>query len=302
MKGKNMSTDLAISTPDAGISLAEAMGVSQPTSSKTSTLARISQVHTPIKGEIELAGKKISTEVITQGMFKIEQGDQVAYATEVSVQVYAQREQWTKWDTEKDMMGKTIMDQSLNKDLKDNLGGFNLGRGNKYYTKKEWDALDQATRTRITSVKRTKVVFGLVTASELIDEAGQPSDMAVDNLPFVMDVKNRQSLASLTSCVKSIMTKNLLPIEYLINMKHEIHSIQTGATYSSTIYSLLNKVEVDNDVSSPILGNFLDWIQNTNKYIMDQWQEAQDNSLSDAESSIVSNLVNVSDEEMADFA
>jgi len=46
----------------------------------------------------------------------------------------------------------------------------------------------------------------------------------------------------------------------------------------------------------------LDWIQNANKYIIDQWQEAQDSSLSDAESSIVSNLVNVSDEEMADFA
>jgi len=142
----------------------------------------------------------------------------------------------------------------------------------------------------------------LIKRQRLGDEAGQPSDMAVDNLPFVMDVKNRQSLKSLTDCVKSIMTKNLLPIEYLINMKHEIHSIQTGATYSSTIYSLLNKVEVDNDVSSPILGNFLDWIQNTNKYIIDQWQEAQDSSLSDAESSIVSNLVNVSDEEMADFA
>lgn len=299
-----MSAELAIATPDSTVSLAEAMGVSQPkSSSKTSTLARITQVHQPIKGEIELAGKKISTEVVTQGMYKIEQGDQVSYATELSIQVYAQREQWTRWDTEKDMMGKTVMDQALNKDLKDNMGGFNLGRGNKYYTKKEWDELPQSTKTKITSVKRTKIVLGLVSAvGGLIDENGQPSDMEVHALPFVMDVKNRQSLGSLTSCIKSIMSKNLLPIEYSIGMTHEIHSMPTGATYSSTIYKPLEKVEIDEKASSTVLGDFLDWIKNANNYILDAWQEAQDTSLSSEDAEIVSNLVDVSADEMADFA
>ena len=97
------------------------------------------------------------------------------------------------------------------------------------------------------------------------------------------------------------MSKNVLPIEYLISLKAEIHDLPGGGTYSSTIYNPTQKLEIDPDSSKEILANFLDWVKNSNRYILDLWQEAQSTSLSEEDAEVVANLVNVSAEDRENF-
>ena len=87
-----MNTELAVND-NSGRTIAEMMGINvQPDGKKTSTLARLSIIHSAIMGEIEVAGKTIKTEVLPVGTYSLK----------------------TKGD------------------LKDSRGGFNIGRPSGY--------------------------------------------------------------------------------------------------------------------------------------------------------------------------
>ena len=157
-----MNTEITVATEN-GMSMSEMMGVSiGEGGKKSSSLARMTQIHSGIMGNMSLEGKSIKTEVVPSGAYKLDLGEgKVAYSTNPSVRVFVIRQQWTRWDSESNQMQKTVLSIDLKGDLKDNVGGFNIGRPTGYV--QDWDGLPQATKELMRQVKKTKVIFGTVT-------------------------------------------------------------------------------------------------------------------------------------------
>tara|TARA_B100000609_G_scaffold163733_1_gene135950 strand:+ start:313 stop:1056 length:744 start_codon:yes stop_codon:yes gene_type:complete len=223
-----MSTELAIAT-ERGQSMAELMGVSStPDTSTSPSISRLGMLHQPIMGEAELNGKMIKTEVVPVGAFTLRTGDNIIYSLGATVRVFAQRNQWQRWNSETEEMEKSVMSNSLNGDLKDSIGGFNLGRPTGYI--EDFNSLDDATKQVIRSVKRVVVYYGTVTLDSPMNEKGEPVESKAD-IPFVMDVKNRDSLKSINGVMNNFKKKNMLPIMSTINLEGVEDSIPTGAKF-----------------------------------------------------------------------
>jgi hypothetical protein len=190
-------------------------------------------------------------------------------------------------------MQKTVLSIDLKGDLKDNTGGFNIGRPSGYV--EDWENLPQATKELMRQVKRTKVVFGTVTLADAVDESGATLDDIVTDVPFILDVKNRDSIKALDGAVKAIQRKNALPIQYTLDLSADQHTLPTGNTYSSMIVGVGDKIDIaesDNDV----LRGFFDWITWSNGYVLDQWSSKNiGGSVDPAMSEIISKTMSDAD-------
>ena len=224
-----MSNELQIAT-DRGQSMAELMGVSStPSQQSTPSIARVGMIHQPIMGEVEFNGKTIKTEVVPVGAFTLTQGDDKVYSNGATFRVFAQRQQWQRWNSETEEMEKSVLSNSLNGDMKDSIGGFNLGRPTGYI--EDFQSLPEATKQIMRSVKRVKVFFGTVTLDNPINDKGEPVTGNYTDIPVVMDVKNRESLKSIDAVLNGLSRKNLLPIMSTIKLSGVEDSIPTGAKF-----------------------------------------------------------------------
>jgi len=266
-----MNTELTIPTED-GRSIAEMLGVAVGDGGKKkSTLARLSQIHSPIMGNMDVNGKSIRTEVVQAGSYKLVLDDgNIIYDANPHVRVFAIYQQWTRWDSDNSTMQKTELTTDLKGDLKDSQGGFNLGRPTGFV--KDWDALPQETKELMRQVKRTKVVFGTVSLNTPVDSDGKSIDSTYEDIAMIMDIKNRDSIKALDAMVKRVQGLNALPLNYQLKMSAEEHTLPTGNAYSSMVFSLQNKQDIvpsDSDLTR----GFLDWIKWANSYVYDQWAE-----------------------------
>ena len=284
-----MSNELAIAT-ERGQSMAELMGVSIKTSNSEflPKIPRLGMLHQPIMGEVELNGKMIKTEVVPVGAFTLKTGDDIVYSTGATVRVFAQRNQWQRWNSDTEEMEKSVMSNTLNGDLKDSIGGFNLGRPTGYI--EDFNALDDATKQVIRSVKRVVVYYGTVTLDSPMNEKGEPLDK-VESIPFVMDVKNRDSLKSINGVMNNFKKKNMLPIMSTINLEGVEDSIPNGAKFGKIKATTGDTVELaseDNDT----LKDFLEDIEYNNGRILDLHHDRANNKILDGESELVEGILN----------
>ena len=284
-----MSTEISITGMD-NASMAALMGVSAETKQSASSLARINVVSTALKGEMELGGKKIKTDVVPVGAYKITQGDDVFYSEQISIRVFAQRQQWQRWNASTNEMEKSVMTTSLNGDLQDSVGGFNLGRPSGYV--EDWNALPEATKDLMRTVKRVKIFMGLITVKEPIDEHGEPISKEYVDLPFVMDVKNRDSLKNLDNALKTVQRANLLPIMSTLELAGQEGSIPTGATFGYITAKAGDKVELT-EADNQTLKDFLGFIEYGNGKILDLYNERSDKGMSAADAELVGSIVDV---------
>ena len=282
-----MSTELAIAN-ERGQSMAELMGVSStPTTSTTPSISRLGMLHQPIMGEVELNGKMIKTEVVPVGAFTLKTGDDIVYSVGATVRVFAQRNQCQRWNSDTEEMEKSVMSNSLNGDLKDSIGGFNLGRPTGYI--EDFNALDDATKQVIRSVKRVVVYYGTVTLDSPMNEKGEPITSAA-NIPFVMDVKNRDSLKSINGVMNNFKKKNVLPIMSTISLEGVEDSIPTGAKFGKIKATTGDSVELaseDNDT----LKDFLELIEYSNGKILDLHHERAKGG-ADSDEDLVEGIIN----------
>ena len=287
------STEVTLTTD--GRSIAEMMGLSKGSSGKRSMLARFSQIHSPLKGDMEINGKAVRVDVVPAGAYKLLQSDdKVAYAVSPKIRIYAQRMQWTRWDSDENTMVKTVLVNNLTGDLKDNTGGFNAGRPSGYV--EDFKSLPKATQELMRNTKRTKVVFGTVVMQGATDEQGnaiEDASITEQEIPFVLDVKSRGSITAVDDIMKSIDRKNSLPLQYFLNMGAEMHSMPNGseyATFDITLGDKVDLVEADKD----ILDGFMEWISGMNNYINDTHNEKSGSSgLSATEESIINAIIDV---------
>lgn len=282
-----MSTDVALKVD--GMSLAEAMGFSTGGgSTRQSTLARINQVHSPLTVTDDEGDEHIKVPV---GAYKITMPDGgVVYSKSIAIRIFSQRQQWQRWNSDKEEMEKSLMAANLNMDLRDSSGGFNLGRPSGYI--EDWNALPEETKKLIRSVKRVKIYMGMLRISKPTNERGEEVKGYSEEYPFVMDVKNAESMKGIDASINQIMAKKLTPIEHLIVLGSAKRSMPTGAKYA-VVVPALGEIVSFKDGDSEILENFLSYISAQNDYIQSKYEENQDKSLSADDAAIVANLVDV---------
>ena len=284
-----MSTELSIQN-DLGMSLAEAIGVTSSGQTKSAALPRINLIHNAIMGTMEVNGKNMKTEVVPAGAYKVTLGeDNEVYAINPSVRIFAVRQQWSKWDSEANNMLKTVMSTDLKGDLKDNMGGFNLGRPSGYID--DWDAVPQKTKDLIRSIKRKKIVFGMMTASEVKDAQGNELDAITEPTPFVYEV-SPSSIKALDQAMSSLSRKNILPIQYTFTLGAEEGTLPNGNTYAIMTLGAGDKVDITPE-DQATLKNFMEYIEYQNSYILNQWDEKHKEGISGEDADVVATFVNV---------
>lgn len=289
-----MSTELTIAQ-EMGQSLAEMMGISTSTGGQSSNLARIAQVQTPIMGVVDVGGKKLKTETVPVGAYKITMPDEtVVYSQEVSIRIFAIRQQWQRWNSDTNVMEKTVMANNLNGDLKDNTGRFNLGRPSGYI--KDFNALPDATKEVIRSVNRMKIFFGVVTLIGPMDDKGEAIDGDFTEIPFVMDIKNRDSMKSLDDACGALARRNILPIMNTITLAGETKALPNGNLYAVVDAKVGEKVDLK-ESDNETLRNFMDYINYVNSYILKKWEEAHVEKLSDDDAALVGQFVDMDGDE-----
>ena len=282
-----MSTELAVAN-ETGKSMAELMGVSSaPSQEYTPSISRLGMIHQPIMGEVELNGKMIKTEVVPVGAFTLKTGDDVVYSNGATVRIFAQRNQWQRWNSETEEMEKSVMSNSLNGDLKDSIGGLNLGRPSGYI--EDFANLDEATKQVIRSVKRVVVYYGTVSLDSPMNEKGEPVS-AVESVPFVMDIKNRDSLKSINKVMGQFKKKNMLPIMSTVKLTGVEDSIPTGAKFGkieATEGDAVELISADNET----LKDFLELIEYSNGKILDLHHERAKGGV-DGDAELVEGILN----------
>jgi len=284
-----MSNELAIAA-ERGQSMAEMMGVSAAsTQQSTPSIARVGMIHQPIMGEVEFNGKTIKTEVLPIGTFTLVQGEDKVYSNGITLRVFAQRNQWQRWNSETEEMEKSVMSNSLNGDMKDSVGGFNLGRPTGYID--DFQALPEATKQIMRSVKRVKVFFATVTLDNPMNDKGEPVTGNFTDVPVVMDVKNRDSLKSIDAVLNGLNRKNLLPIMSTIKLSGVEDSIPTGAKFGRIEAKLGSSVDLS-DSDNDTLKDFMDLVEYMNGKVLDLHNERNDKGLSSEDAAVVSDIIN----------
>ncbi len=288
-----MSTELSIQN-DLGMSLAEAIGVSASGGdTKSVSLPRVNLMHNGIMGTIDVNGKSVKTEVVPAGSYKITLGeDNVVYSVNPSIRIFAVRQQWSKWNSNEEIMMKTVMSTDLKGDLKDNMGTFNLGRPSGYI--EDWNAVPEKTKDLIRSIKRKKIVFGVLSASDCIDENGNEV-AAISDTPFVYEV-SPSSTKALDMAMSALTRKNILPIQYTFSLGAEEGTLPNGNTYAIMKLNPGDKVDLTSE-DQATLKNFMEYIEYQNSYILQQWDEKNQETISEDDAAIVAEFVNVEEAE-----
>ena len=266
-----MSNEL--STMMAGADLAAAMGFSADTTEVSAgpNLARLAQVQAPIMREqVDEDGELEEKVVVPLGAYKLTDAEgNTVYSRSATIRLFAQRQQWTQWDSDSNTMNKTVMATVLKGDLKDTKGTFNLGRPSKYV--KDWEALDEDTKAIIRSVKNTKVLFGKVKLGKVIDENGVAVKGYDSEIDFTMDVKNADSKRSLDAALKDIVSKKLLPIEHTITLHAHKETLPTGNKYATMVANLGTKTKMVPEDHATVQA-FVDYIDYGNEYVLSKWK------------------------------
>jgi hypothetical protein len=266
-----MSNEL--STMMAGADLAAAMGFSADTAEVSAgpNLARLAQVQAPIMREqVDEDGELEEKVVVPLGAYKLTDAEgNTVYSRSATIRLFAQRQQWTQWDSDSNTMNKTVMATVLKGDLKDTKGTFNLGRPSKYV--KDWEALDEDTKAIIRSVKNTKVLFGKVKLGKVIDDNGVAVAGYDSEVDFTMDVKNADSKRSLDAALKDIVSKKLLPIEHTISLSSQKETLPTGNKYATMVATLGSKTKMVPEDHATVQA-FVDYIDYGNEYVLSKWK------------------------------
>lgn len=266
------------------MNLADAMGFSpSSSSSNTSELYRIS---TGVIQEV------VDGKVANSPVFKVKKGDEEFLARSLDVRLFVERQRWQKWDSVNNVFQRSVMANNLNMDLKDTLGTFNLGRPSGYI--KDFAALPKDQQDFIRSVNRYKIFMGLAVFNDAFVEGGDPVLEHNGEVPFVFDVKNRESLKSIDGTISKLMNKRISPVENLITLTPEERSMPNGSKFavvSAALGATVGFSEGDNDV----LQNFIEYVERSNEYILKKWEENNVERVSDEDSAIVANIVDVQD-------
>ena len=285
--------------------MAKAMGIAKESGGKTksSSLARLRINHTPVMGTAEVNGKNVNMEVIEGGTYKLEIPDgPTYYASSVKIRAFLQRFMYKRF-----VMGganspnrfvKSLMtdDAKMESDLKDNDGGFNCGKPAGYI--QDFKSLPEKTQELIKQIKRVRVVLGTVELVNATDASGNPVE--VDETPFIWEVDNRDAFKNVGGAFTQLAKMKRLPVQHLITANTEERKIPTGAVFYLPVVSLDVTKTLDlTDKEQGMFGDFMQWVNNYNEYIINAWAEKANSHDDEDDEAIVDGIVDIEVEEVA---
>ncbi len=263
-----MSDIAVINTENYG-AMAQLMGVASaaPAKSKSSTLPRLRIWNQGVK---EKDGKR-SVEIIPSGYYRLECPDEgkMYFAEKVVVRPFLQRFMYKKYDTASNTYVKTVMHDNLTVDLKDTVGGFNCGKPAGYI--QDFNALSDDMKDLIKQIKRVRVIVGEVELINPLQEDGQPADLSVAQ-PFIWEIDNKSAYKLMAEPFSQMSRQRKLPIQHKITLDTTEQELQTGGSFFLPEPSLdLTTASDITDADQARFANFLEWIENYNKYVFEQW-------------------------------
>ena len=287
--------------------MSKLMGVDNVSSSsedkKSSTLARVKILHSAIMGEQEINGKMKNIEVVEAGCYSVEMPDgNVIYSNSITVQPFMQRFSYKRYvqgngkndnPENKGYYQKTVMADSLNSDLHDTHGSYNCGKPAGYI--KDFNALSKDMQALIKSIKRVRVIFGLVTLNEPVDSLGNTIKVE-DNIPFIFEIDNRTSFKTSGEPFDKLAKRRHLPIQHTITFTTEAQTIPTGAMYYTVLTELNSASKELSKDDADRVQSFLDWVKNHNDYVMNSFQEHSRNVVSQDDKDLVDEFLGAPDE------
>jgi len=278
-------------------SMAKAMGIANESNvaeKKTPQLPRFRINHAPIINEDEI--------LVKGGTYKLDIPEgQVLYGKTATIRPFMQRYMYKRFvknmsAKKGEPMGtyhKTVMADSLNKDLKDNQGGFNCGKPAGWI--QDFDALPDKTKDLIKQIKRVRVVFGLVDLHDTVDANG--NDVKFETTPFIWEIDNREAFKTMGANFTKLAKQKCLPVQHSIALATEPRELPNGSRFylpTSTL-NLSEKINLS-DKDQVMFGDFLSWVENYNQYIVSEWSEkASQNSIDDDMSNAVSDIIDAED-------
>ena len=289
-----MSTNITTIDTDNYAVMAKAMGMATDTGTKqkASTLARLRINHSPIMGQEEVKGKNVNVEVVEGGTYKLEVPDgETFYSTTAKVRPFVQRYMYKRF-----VMGtndspnkyiKTVMNDNLNVDLKDNDGGFNCGKPAGFI--QDFKALDQSTQDLIKQIKRVRVILGTVELVNPVNASGDSVEVGVT--PFIWEVENRDAFKILGNCFVKLSKMKRLPPQHNIEVATEQRKLPNGNSFYIPSVSLnLTSIIKLSEEDQQTFADFMQWIDNYNDYIINAWNE-NSRKKEDMDMDIVQDLV-----------
>jgi hypothetical protein len=250
--------------------MAKAMGLANEAPSQKKQgmfLARLRINHTPIIG-----AEKVH---VKGGTYKLEIPDGPTYYAESAVmRPFLQRFMYKKF-----VMGnagnpnryvKTVMADTLNMDLKDNDGGFNCGKPSGWI--EDFKALPDATKELIRSIKRVRVVMGMVELVNPKDADGNAVEL--DATPFIWEVENRDAFKTVGGVFTQLAKMKRLPVQHNVTLNTEERKLPNGNSFYLPVTSLdvTNVIELTQDDQTKF-ADFMAWVTNYNEYIINTYAE-----------------------------
>ena len=298
-KEKKMSNDIATIDTNNFASMSQSMGMTADVSQKkqTSTLNRLKISHSPIMGEVEVKGKKTKAALVDGGVYKLDDlvNETSYYAESVKIRPYVQRFMYKKYvkpDNENGFYVKTVMSESLNSDLKDNMGGFNCGKPAGFI--KDYNALPEKTKQLIKGIKRVRVILGTVVLVNPVDANGDSITVEKD-IPFIWEIDNRDAFKIMgTPIAKMHSWQHILPQHY-IDCGTEEKSLPNGNSFYLPTAEVERDVGEIGDKEHVVFDDFIQWIKNYNVYIFNTWTEKRgsENNITEDEADMVNEFVDV---------
>jgi len=296
-------TELTTIDPNNYNAMAKAMGIANeaPAKAKSSSLARLRINHSPIMGTAEVKGKSVNVETVSGGTYKLEIPDgDTYYANSIKIRPHMQRFMYKRF-----VMGganspnryiKTIMSDNLNVDLKDNDGGFNCGKPAGYI--QDFKALPEKTQDLIKQIKRVRVVLGVVELVNPMNAKGE--EVKVDTMPFIWEIDNRDAFKHVGESFASLAKLQRLPVHHMITASTDERKLPNGNSFFVPVVSLdvSNTLDVTQE-DQTIFADFLAWLDNYNNYILNMWSEKANARMSEEDTSVVDDLVDIEVEEVA---
>ena len=250
--------------------MAKAMGIANEVATQKKQgifLARLRINHSPILGS--------DTIKVKGGTYKLEVPDGPTYYAESAVmRPFLQRFMYKKF-----IMGsggtpnryvKTVMADTLNMDLKDNDGGFNCGKPSGWI--EDFNALPDATKELIRSIKRVRVVLGNVELKNPKDANGNDVELGVT--PFIWEVENRDAFKTVGEVFSSLAKQKRLPVQHNVTLNTQERKLPNGNSFYLPLTTLdtSSTVELTKDDQLKF-SEFIAWVTNYNEYIINAYSE-----------------------------
>ena len=296
-----MSNITTINT-DNYADMAKAMGVAVTTTSTPEerlSLPRLRISHQPVMGVKSIDGEDVNVEVIKGGAFKLDGGSfklqndiTTVYGTSVTIRPFLQRYMYKRFikgtDTTPNKYVKTIMADNLNIDLKDTDGGFNCGKPAGYI--KDWKALPEKMQELIRSIKRVRVVIGMVTLHNAKDEQGKK--VSISDSPFIWEIDNREAFKAVGDAFNTLGKHKRLPLQHNMVINTEERQIPSGAKYyvPNVSINLTETISISED-DQKLFGDFMEWVDNYNAYVSSKWSENVNNKMAEDDVDVIDILV-----------